>query len=69
MAELNIDSSLIDTTGLVQSDEMISMSNGCVCCTLKGASTLISKVAAIAPVPKLPTAAQKRCRNTSTCPH
>jgi len=35
MAELNIDKSLIDQTDLVQSDEVISMQNGCICCTLK----------------------------------
>ena len=36
MAELNIDQALIETTGLVESDEVISMQNGCVCCNLAG---------------------------------
>eukprot|EP00933_Yihiella_yeosuensis_P006825 TRINITY_DN111636_c0_g1_i1.p1 TRINITY_DN111636_c0_g1~~TRINITY_DN111636_c0_g1_i1.p1 ORF type:complete len:564 (-),score=130.95 TRINITY_DN111636_c0_g1_i1:405-2096(-) len=35
MAELNIDASLIDYSGLVQSEDMIAMQNGCVCCTLQ----------------------------------
>eukprot|EP00536_Pseudo-nitzschia_multiseries_P010826 jgi/Psemu1/67603/estExt_Genemark1.C_3450030 len=36
MAELNIDKNLIESSGLVQSDEVISMQNGCVCCNLSG---------------------------------
>jgi len=36
MAELNIDKSLMESTGLIQSDEIISMQNGCVCCSLSG---------------------------------
>jgi G3E family GTPase len=36
MAELNIDKNLIESTGLVRSDEVISMQNGCVCCNLSG---------------------------------
>jgi len=36
MAELNIDKDLIASSGLVQSDEVISMQNGCVCCNLSG---------------------------------
>lgn len=36
MAELNIDKNLIESTGLVRSDEVISMENGCVCCNLSG---------------------------------
>uniref|UniRef100_A0A7S2EXL8 CobW C-terminal domain-containing protein n=1 Tax=Trieres chinensis TaxID=1514140 RepID=A0A7S2EXL8_TRICV len=36
MAELNIDKNLIESTGLVQSDEVVSMQNGCVCCSLSG---------------------------------
>lgn len=36
MAELNIDQSLIESTGLIQSDEVLSMQNGCVCCSLSG---------------------------------
>jgi G3E family GTPase len=35
MAALNIDKSLISDTGLIQSEEVISMQNGCVCCDLK----------------------------------
>lgn len=35
MAEVNIDKALIDQTALVQSDEVVAMQNGCVCCTLK----------------------------------
>mmetsp|Transcript_3456 Transcript_3456/g.7203 ORF Transcript_3456/g.7203 Transcript_3456/m.7203 type:complete len:510 (-) Transcript_3456:337-1866(-) len=36
MAELNIDGDLIESTGLTQSDEVITMQNGCVCCNLSG---------------------------------
>ena len=36
MAELNIDTNLIQSSGLVRSDEVISMQNGCVCCNLSG---------------------------------
>ncbi|CAM9274162.1 unnamed protein product, partial [Heterosigma akashiwo] len=36
MAELNIDQKLIESTGLIQSEEVISMQNGCVCCSLSG---------------------------------
>ena len=35
VAELNVDKSLIDKDALVQSDEVVAMQNGCVCCTLK----------------------------------
>jgi len=35
MATLNIDKSLIDKSALVQSDEVIAMQNGCICCTLQ----------------------------------
>ena len=42
MAELNIDKSLIDFSAMVQSDEVIAMQNGCVCCTLK--SDLVDQV-------------------------
>jgi len=34
MAELNIDKELIDTSAVLQTDEVIAMQNGCVCCTL-----------------------------------
>jgi G3E family GTPase len=36
MAELNIDQKLIESSGLIQSEEVISMQNGCVCCSLSG---------------------------------
>lgn len=36
MAELNIDQSLIASSGLIHSDEVVSMQNGCVCCSLSG---------------------------------
>eukprot|EP00933_Yihiella_yeosuensis_P013632 TRINITY_DN12534_c0_g1_i1.p1 TRINITY_DN12534_c0_g1~~TRINITY_DN12534_c0_g1_i1.p1 ORF type:complete len:488 (+),score=121.96 TRINITY_DN12534_c0_g1_i1:100-1464(+) len=35
MAELNIDASLIDYSGLIQSEDMVALQNGCVCCTLQ----------------------------------
>ncbi len=36
MAELNIDSSLVEKSGLVQAkQEVVSMQNGCICCTLR----------------------------------
>jgi len=34
MAELNIDKALIDTSALTQTDTVIAMQNGCVCCSL-----------------------------------
>ena len=34
MAELNIDKALIDTSAIAQSDKVIAMQNGCVCCSL-----------------------------------
>ncbi|KAK3239736.1 hypothetical protein CYMTET_50358 [Cymbomonas tetramitiformis] len=46
MAELNIDKDLIDQTAFVQSDEVIAMQNGCVCCTLK--SDLVEQMIALA---------------------
>ena len=47
MAELNIDKSLIDSSSVLQSDEVISMQNGCICCTLRGdLSDQIVKLAA-----------------------
>ena len=46
MAELNIDKSLIDKTALVQSDAVIAMQNGCVCCTLK--SDLVEQIIELA---------------------
>ena len=43
MAELNIDSALIDHTSLIQSEEaMIGMQNGCICCTLQ--SDLVTQI-------------------------
>ena len=34
MAELNVDKALIDQSAILQSDKVIAMQNGCVCCTL-----------------------------------
>lgn len=36
VAELNIDKKLIDDSALLQSDEVVAMQNGCVCCSLSG---------------------------------
>lgn len=37
MASLNIDSSLIQKSGLIQTQqEIVSLQNGCICCTLRG---------------------------------
>lgn len=37
MAELNIDAATVENSGLVQTKkEVISMANGCICCTLRG---------------------------------
>ncbi|GMH50028.1 hypothetical protein TrVE_jg2360, partial [Triparma verrucosa] len=46
MAELNVDKDLIDKSAVVQSDEIIAMQNGCVCCTLK--SDLVDQIKALA---------------------
>ena len=35
MAELNIDQSLVEQSSVVQSDEVVAMQNGCVCCSLQ----------------------------------
>ena len=35
MAELNIDQSLVEQNSIVQSDEVVAMQNGCVCCSLQ----------------------------------
>ena len=35
MAELNIDQSLVEQSSIVQSDEVVAMQNGCVCCSLQ----------------------------------
>lgn len=46
MAALNIDKSLIDQSALVQSDEVISMQNGCLCCTLQ--NDLVEQIISLA---------------------
>lgn len=51
MAELNIDQSFIESTGLIQSEEqMIAMENGCVCCTLQ--SDLVQQIRNLAKLNK-----------------
>ena len=46
VAELNIDQKLIESTGLIQSDAVVSMQNGCICCSLSG--DLVNQIATIA---------------------
>jgi len=46
VAELNIDKKFIDQSAMVQSDDVISMQNGCVCCTLQG--DLVNQITAMA---------------------
>jgi len=46
MAALNIDKSLIASSTVVQSDEVIAMQNGCICCNLQ--SDLVEQVVKIA---------------------
>jgi len=46
MATLNIDKSLIDKSALIQSDEVIAMQNGCICCTLQ--SDLVAQIIELA---------------------
>ncbi len=47
MAELNIDQSLVEQSSIVQSDEVVAMQNGCVCCSLQNdAVEQITKLAA-----------------------
>eukprot|EP00121_Abeoforma_whisleri_P000425 Awhi_evm1s374 len=46
MAELNIDKSLIDKSALLQTDEVISMQNGCICCTLQ--NDLVEQITSMA---------------------
>ena len=46
MAALNIDKALIEDSALVQSDEVIEMQNGCVCCNLQ--SDLIGQIIELA---------------------
>ena len=46
VAELNIDKNLIDRTSLLQSDDVIAMQNGCVCCTLQ--SDLVEQIVQLA---------------------
>ena len=45
VAELNIDQKLIESTGLIQSDSVVSMQNGCICCSLSG--DLVNQIAKI----------------------
>lgn len=35
MAELNIDQALVEQNSLIQSDDVVAMDNGCVCCSLQ----------------------------------
>ena len=46
MAELNIDQALVEETSVVQSDEVVAMQNGCVCCSLR--SDLVEQVTELA---------------------
>jgi G3E family GTPase len=46
MAELNIDKNLIDMSAMVQSNDVIAMQNGCVCCTLK--SDMVDQIIVLA---------------------
>jgi G3E family GTPase len=46
MAELNIDKNLIDMSAMVQSNDVIAMQNGCVCCTLK--SDMVDQIIGLA---------------------
>lgn len=46
MAEINIDKSLIDSSQISQSDTVIAMQNGCVCCSL--AADMITQIIELA---------------------
>ena len=46
MAALNIDKTLIDQTSVIQSDDVIAMQNGCICCTLQ--SDLVDQIIGLA---------------------
>ncbi len=46
MAELNIDQSLVEESSILQSDEVVAMQNGCICCSLQ--NDLVEQVAKLA---------------------
>ncbi len=46
MAELNIDQALIEQTAVLQSDEVVALQNGCVCCSLQ--EDLIAQITELA---------------------
>ena len=51
MAALNIDKSLIDQSALIQCDEVITMQNGCFCCTLR--NDLVEQIKSLAKTKKI----------------